>query len=364
MSPTPHALDFQVACDDLRNARVAEVDMPEPQQGEALLRIERYAFTANNITYAVFGEAMQYWKFFPAPEGWGRIPVWGFAQVMESKHAQISVGERIYGYLPMSTHLVVRPERVSTAAFMDGAAHRRPLPAAYQQYSRVTHDSDFTAENEDLHALLRPLFFTSFLIDDFLAENDLFGARAVVLSSASSKTALGTAFLLKHHGRCEVIGLTSPGNAAFCNSLGCYDRVLHYDQIKSLPSDTPVVFVDMAGNGALLHDIHHHFRDTLKYSCMVGGTHWEQRQTQHALPGAKPEFFFAPAQIKKRIQDWGPELGVRFAAAWRPFLLFVAPWLRVVRGQGETALQSTYLETLEGRTPPDLGHILSLEQSA
>ncbi|MGH8458430.1 MAG: DUF2855 family protein, partial [Nevskiales bacterium] len=324
MSRTSPALDFQVARDDLRNARQVEVQVPEPQDGEVLLRIERFAFTSNNITYAVFGEAMQYWKFFPAPDGWGRIPVWGFAEVTESKHAQVGVGERIYGYLPMSTHLIVQPERVSTAAFMDGSTHRRPLPGAYQQYSRVTHDSDFSTENEDLHALLRPLFFTSFLIDDFLADNDLFGARAVVLSSASSKTALGTAFLLKHHGRCEVIGLTSPGNAAFCAGLGCYDRVLGYDQLQSLPADTPTVFVDMAGNGTLLHDIHHHFGDSLKHSCMVGGTHWEQRETQHALPGPRPEFFFAPTRIKKRMQDWGPDLGVRFSAAWRPFQQFVA----------------------------------------
>ncbi len=352
--------DFQVDTADLHRTRVVESELPTLKDGEVLVRIERFAFTANNITYAVFGEAMQYWKFFPAPVGWGRIPVWGFAEVVASQHEQITVGERLYGYLPMSTHLVLQPERVSSAAFLDGSAHRRALPAAYQQYSRVTHDSAFSKDNEDYHALLRPLFFTSYLIDDFLADNQLFGARSVIFSSASSKTALGTAFLLKHHQRSEVIGLTSAGNLEFCKSLGCYDRVLAYDQLKTLPADTPTVFVDMAGNGSLLHDIHHHFRDSLKHSCMVGGTHWDQRATQHDLPGAKPEFFFAPTRIKKRTQDWGPQLALRFGEAWQPFLKFAMGWLQVERSQGVQAVASAYRETLDGRTPPMRGHILSL----
>lgn len=352
--------DFEVARDDLRKTRVLETAAPVLGDGQVLLQIERFAFTANNITYAVFGEAMQYWSFFPAAKGWGRIPVWGFAQVADSRHEQIRVGERIYGYLPMATYLVVQPERVGTASFVDATAHRKALPGAYQQYSRVTHDSDFNTENEDYHALLRPLFFTSFLIDDFLADNQLFGARSVIFSSASSKTALGTAFLLKHQQRCEVIGLTSAGNVEFCKGLGCYDRVLTYDQLKTLPAETPTVFVDMAGNGQLLHDIHHHFRERLVHSCMVGGTHWDQRETQHDLPGAKPEFFFAPTRIKKRTQDWGPKLADNFGAAWQPFLKFAMGWLQVRRTHGETAVQAAYLESLDGKTKPDVGHILSL----
>ena len=48
----------------------------------------------------------------------------------------------------------------------------------------------------DYQALLRPLFMLSFLVDDFLAENEFYGARRVMLSSASSKTAFGLAHLL------------------------------------------------------------------------------------------------------------------------------------------------------------------------
>ena len=90
-----------------------------------LAKIDRFAFTANNVTYGVVGERIGYWKFFPvADEGWGIIPVWGFADIVESKSQDVrSVGERLYGYWPMATHLVMAPDRVKETRLTDGAAH-------------------------------------------------------------------------------------------------------------------------------------------------------------------------------------------------------------------------------------------------
>lgn len=352
------AQDFLVRRDDLRETRIAPAQL-DLRPGQALLKVEKFALTANNITYAVFGDAMAYWNFFPAPQhpGWGRIPVWGYATVVDSQADGVAKGERLYGYLPMSTHVVVEPDRVTPESFMDGAAHRRPLPAPYQVYNRCLRDPLYDAKHEDERALLHPLFATSFLIDDFLADHALFGAQQVVLASASSKTALGVAFLAQG----SVIGLTSPGNRAFCEKLGYYDRVVTYDQLASLPADVPTVFVDMAGDGRLLHGVHHHFRDRLKHSCIVGATHWEHRETQHQLPGAKPQFFFAPTQISKRRKEWGPGgLEQRFGAAWQRFLPSVAKWLELQRGQGPGVVRSTYMDVLEGRARPAQGHILAL----
>ncbi len=361
--PSVTARDFLINRQNLRESKFVSAPEADLQPGQVLLRVDKFAFTSNNITYAVFGDAMQYWNFFPAPAGWGRIPVRGFAEVVASKRDALKQGERVYGYLPMSTHLVVQPERVTPASFMDGAAHRKPLPAAYQLYRRLAADPAHEPQREDERALLQPRFMPSFLIQDFLADNNFFGANSVVLSSASSKTALGVAFELKRNqaAKIETIGLTSARNVAFCEKLGYYDRVLIYDQLTSLSQEQASVFVDMAGEGKVLHDIHHHFRDQLKYSCMVGGTHWEQRETQHALPGAKPVFFFAPNQIKKRIQEWGQQgFEQRFADAWRAFLPSASNWLQVIHGGGETAVQAVYLEVLEGKLRPEQGHMLSL----
>ena len=40
--------------------------------------------TANNVTYAVAGDSFKYWDFFPAPEGFGIVPMWGHARVIEN----------------------------------------------------------------------------------------------------------------------------------------------------------------------------------------------------------------------------------------------------------------------------------------
>jgi hypothetical protein len=285
--------------------------------------------------------------------------VWGYAEVIESKHPDIAAGERLYGYWPMSTHAVLQPARVTPASFMDGAAHRRPLPAPYQVYGRCAHDPLHDARHEDHRALLHPLYFTSFLIEDFLADNGLFGAAQVVLASASSKTALGVAFLLKQHGT-RAIGLTSPGNLAFCKRVGYYDEVLTYDSVAAMGRSHETVFVDMAGDGKVLHAVHHHFRENLKYSCIVGATHWEQRQTQHQLPGAKPQFFFAPTQGQKRQKDWGADgFALRFAQAWAGFLPSVAGWMKVRHGRGREAVAAVYREVLDGKSAPETGHMLS-----
>ena len=362
--------DFLVRRDDLRVCRVEAATAPDTlRPGEILLGIDAFAFTSNNVTYAAFGEAMAYWNFFPAPEGWGRIPVWGFGTVLSSTVDGILPGERFYGYYPMSSHVVLQPERTGNAGFHDGAAHRKPLHAVYNQYLRTSTDPGYDAACEAEQMLLRPLFITSFLIDDFLADNAFFGAQSVVLSSASSKTAYGTAFQLAQRGapgqRPEIVGLTSQANAAFVARLGCYERVVTYEEIRSLPQDMPTTYVDMSGDGDVRKRIHEHFGDQLKYSCSVGGTHWDALSAAGGLPGPRPTLFFAPAQIRKRAADWGPAaLQQRIAVAWTSFLGAVSSpsqgWMKVVRGTGAAEVERVYRAMIDGRARPDEGHILSL----
>jgi len=364
--------EFVVERENLRNSKFIASPLPSAASlpdGQVLMKIDTFAFTSNNVTYAAFGKAMSYWNFFPAAEGWGKIPVWGFAKVVLSRHAEVKVGERFYGYYPMSSHAVLQPTRCGEHGFTDGAEHRQPMHALYNQYLRTSTDPAYRADSEDQQVLLRPLFITSFMIDDFLADNDFFGARSVLLSSASSKTAYGLAFMLSQRGRdqCEVIGLTSAANAAFVASLGCYDKVVSYEQLASLPADTPVVYVDMAGNGQLRSSLHHHYMDNMKYSCAVGGTHWDELGGAANLPGARPALFFAPAQIKKRMADWGPG-GVqkKLAQAWQQFMQPVMeqgqPWMQVRHGHGPEDVQRVYLQMLDGGTHPREGHVLTLTE--
>ncbi len=351
---------FRVGRDDLRTCGFTEGEIVIAD-GEVLLGIDRFALTANNITYAVFGDAMGYWSFFPAAAGWGNVPVWGFADVVESRFDGVEVGERIYGYLPMSTHVAVQPARLTEGSFMDGVEHRRPLPAAYQHYTRCANDDLYEASREDHHAIFYPLFFTSFMAEDLLSDNDYFGAKQIVIASASSKTALGIAFLLSiKPGHPRVVALTSPGNADFCAKTGYYDDVLTYDAVTSIDPSQTTVFVDVAGNGKLLRDVHEHLGEGLAHSLVVGATHWEERETQHELPGPQPQTFFAPTQGAKRRRDWGPDgVDAKVLDAWRAFLPSVDPWLDVRHG-GTADVERVYREVLEGEQHPQVGHMLTL----
>ncbi|QIO36544.1 DUF2855 family protein [Bradyrhizobium sp. 1(2017)] len=355
--------DFIVARDDLEQCKLIETTIPDAAalpQDALLVKVERFAFTANNITYAVMGDALKYWQIFPAPQGFGNIPVWGFGEVIASRHPGVAVGEWLFGYFPMATHLVIEATDVSKGALRDGAEHRREVSPVYNRYSRVTGDPAFAGHQGDLQALLRPLFMLSFMVDDFLAENDDFGARRVLLSSASSKTAFGLAHLLHKRGR-KVIGLTSAGNRAFVSSLGCYDEVVSYDRVTLLPSDAPVAFVDMAGSSALRTELHRHFRDQMACSVRVGLTHRTTDADEGPLPGAKPRWFFAPDHIRKRAKEWGPGgIEQSFGAAWTGFVPLLEKCLTVVESRGPEAVRRVYLDTLKGRIPPEQGHMLSL----
>jgi hypothetical protein len=354
-------MDFLIAKDDLHRCRFIEAPAPELEPGQALLSVDAFGLSANNITYATFGQAMSYWEFFPAEDGWGRVPVWGFAEVSASTLDELEPGTRVYGYLPPSSELVVTPARIGAHGFLDAAPHRAALPPAYNSYQRVTADLSYAPEREDLQMLLRPLFLTSYLIDDFLAEADFFGADTVVLSSASSKTASALAFELSLRKRALVVGLTSQRSAELTRTLCVYDHVLAYDQLDSLPAGR-AVYVDMAGDAQVRLAVHEHYREQLAHSAVVGATHHDRMgEVPDELPGPRPTFFFAPDRIAKRGKDWGrEELERRMADAWRPYADWADGWLQVKHEHGSQALERAYLELLDGNIDPASAHVLSL----
>ena len=354
-------MDFLVAKDDLHRCRFHDGDPPELEPGQALLSVDSFGLTSNNITYANFGEAMSYWRFFPAEDGWGRMPVWGFAHVTASRHDTLDAGARVYGYLPPSSELVVTPARVDARGFIDAVPHRAGLPPAYNGYLNVDADPIYDPDSEDEQMLFPPLFFTSYLIDDFLDDADLFGAGMTLISSASSKTATALAFLLSRREGVDVIGLTSPRSVEFARSLEVYDHVIAYGEEDSLPAGR-AVYVDIAGDAELRNAVHQHYGDALVHSAVVGATHHDRMgEVPASLPGPRPTFFFAPDRLAKRTEEWGREgLEGRIAEAWRPFLEWTQGWLKVIHGTGPDTLERAYLELLDGRIDPAEAHVLSL----
>lgn len=343
-------------------------DTPAPPigPGEILLAVEQFAVTANNVTYAAMGDAMKYWDFFPAPAEdagtFGIVPVWGHAHVAASNVEGFAVGERVYGYLPMASHLVVSPGAVKPGSFADTAPHRQHLAGVYNQYRRLAADPGHHPDREDVRAVFEPLFMTSWLIERMFARENWFGADTLVMTSASSKTALALAHVAHAASPGIVrIGLTSAGNMDFVRGTGLYDRVLPYDGIAAL-AGANAVSVDFAGNGAVLRAVHEALAEGLKYSCLVGLTHWEDRGGAGAdLPGPKPILFFAPAHMQAMIAELGGEgFGRAASTSWNAFAGDAEKLVRIAPVDGLAAGAEAFKAAVDGHAKPDVGTVVRL----
>lgn len=331
----------------------ASVSLPDPGAagpGQALIAVEMFALTANNVTYAVHGDDFAYWRFWPSADpALGIVPVWGFGAVRDSQADGLDAGQRLFGYWPMGGAALVEPVAVSRAGFTDGAAHRAGLPPFYNRYSAASPDWG----DEALQCLFRPLYATSFLIDVMLASRPL---DTLLLSSASSKTALGVAQAAM--GRQRVVGLTSPANRDFCARTGLYDEVLTYAEVAGVAGDA-IAFVDFSGNGAVRRDVHVTLGSRLKESHVVGDTHW-QSPAEAALPGPPAELFFAPTVAQARVAEWGPAgFEARLAQSWQRFAATLG-WLRITHLNGRNEVADAWADLVRGRIDPAVGLIAHL----
>ncbi len=302
---------LEVRKDDLSDARLVTEEAPELQPGQVLFEVERFGLSANNVTYGALGDRLGYWRFFPASEdGWGRIPAWGYA-----RHDDL----RLFGYVPMASHVVLTLDD----KLVETSERRAGLPKAYNVYAR---DSD----GGDAELLLRPLYITAFLLDEALGEQK----RPVIVSSASSRTALGLARLRAERGT-RVIGLTSARNRAFVERLDVYEAVATYDEP---PSGEGALLVDIAGSRPIEAD------ETI----VVGATHHD------ALAGVAEgaTVFFAPAELRNRRAAVERD----FPGAFTRLVEWSEAWLELKGGEPLDA----YRAVAAGEAPPDEGFILTL----
>ena len=292
---------------NLRNQKIVEAEISALKEGEVLVSIDRFSLTANNVSYATAGHSIGYWNFYPADDGWGKVPVWGYGDVVESRCDGVDVGERFYGFLPMASHAVLRPGSIKPGSFYDVSPYRRDLAAVYNQYQRTAMESDLLKNIENERCLLFPLFITSYLLSDYLTDNGFFDSEQIVIGSVSSKTGFGMAAFLKDTDYTgKIVGLTSDGNVGFVEGLNVCDQVVTYDNVPGLDPKLRTVFVDMSGDGPLAQTLHELYGDNMVQSIAVGATHWDAGRASSEMPGAKPEFFFAPAHIAKRNSELGP----------------------------------------------------------
>jgi NADPH-dependent curcumin reductase CurA len=336
------------------------------QENEILLKIEKFGFTANNITYVALGKSFQYFDFFPANDSsLAKVNVWGVGSVVESRNPKFKIGEKIYGYFPVAKYYCLNPTLINHTTFYVDRPH---LPAdryVYNQYFRQLGDKEYSEKQEDHMIIFRPLWGTSYFLDDYLNQNQYFNAENVIITSASSKTSYCLALLLKRRTK-KVIGLTSTGNIEFCKNLGLYDEVIDYKNVTSL-SQVKSVGVDMAGNLKLNQQISDHLNSNLVKFVTVGMSHYDANKTP-ALGGTKTKslldsksvLFFAPEWIKERGVNSKHEIVINKYLVWQEFLDFAKKNVGVDVKFGQAAVEETYLTMLSGNAKPQNGFILSM----
>ncbi|MDJ0613519.1 MAG: DUF2855 family protein [Rhizobiaceae bacterium] len=355
---------FQITKEKIADVRLVQCEVPQAGSDEILLKVERFGLSANNITYAVAGDTLGYWQFFQplgeGTDGKGLMPVWGFAEIVESNAADLPVGERIFGYFPPANFVVMKPEGVTPAHFFDSSKHRAHLPKGYNIYRRVEAEPGYDRAGDDFRMLLYPLYVTSFVIADQLEEFAYYDAENVFVISASSKTSIGLAYALEGSGK-HVIGLTSRGNREFVESLGAYDEVVCYDDVEAAITKTPSAIVDMAGNAELLGQLHMHLGNQMMRTLSVGLTHWESERRSSNVIKDRTEFFFAPARIQQRMKEWGAEDFNKKSGA---FLMEAvgksSTWLNLKTLSGLDGLTDAYPAVLEGKADPRDGLLIEM----
>lgn len=369
--------EFQTVKTNLHEARLvntgnAAADF-ELAPGEALLKIERFSFTANNVTYGASGDTIGYWRFFPPSkeagqqdgDTYGLIPVWGMAEIVASQCDGVVAGERVYGYFPPAHFLKVTPGRINPYQFTDMAAHRAELPPIYNNYTRLDNEPGYDRKLDNHRALLQPLHATSYLLCDKLQMEDNYGAAQVIVVSASSKTAIGLAYGLSQGAdRPHLVGVTSPANMRFVESLGHYDQVVSYDDIAAIDTRAATI-VDMSGNSGYLGRLHAHLGEAMKQCVNVGLTHWDQLgggDTDAAkIITERSGFFFAPSHAAYRANEWGAEeFNRRMQAFLAGSIAAAQSWMQVQEAHGLEALAARYGAMVEGRFNPTEGLIITL----
>ncbi len=341
---------------DIRTTELVDVPQAPLATGAARLKLDLFALTSNNVTYAAMGEGLLgYWDFFPAPEGWGKVPVWGFATVTDSNSPDIAAGARYYGYYPLAETLDVIPRKTATG-FVDTAPHRAAKAALYNVYTDVSADPSYDANYEPEQTLFRPLYGTGWWAADFIKQG---AAKTVLLSSASSKTALATAHQLRQLGGAELVGLTSPGNESYVRESGLYHRVVLYNEAGALKADAPATYVDYLGRAELNATVHRTLGDALTRSIIIGLTDWASERGGEPLPGPKPEFFFVPTYAAERLKA-DPSLGAAMVRDLRAFYEASRALVSAQRVRGASAVQAAWTRLVAGDVPPRDGLVGAL----
>ncbi|CAL1699764.1 unnamed protein product [Somion occarium] len=381
------------------------VRSPKPTlpKDHILVKVDRFGFSANNVTYQALGEAphFKYFDFHPGPEAegvspktHGLVPVWGFGTIIASTNDKLRAGERIYGYLAPTRYLLlpVVSSNINKYFFYIPRPHLPEDRRPYNQIIRCASDPQYdpAPAAEDLTMLYRPLFWTSFWCEDWLYASSYRGAKRIVISSASSKTAFCLAYCVKKRIEkagltgIRIVGLTSKRNLEFTKGLGLYDEVGQYDGFENHPAlqldGQKWLYLDVTGNEDFNKRVLAYFAPSkdLVLGIRFGMTTLSpssspaastelptsstaQELTADSLSPDSLVLFFMPEWLAIRRKQLSVQGITKMQLeAWRELMKDGRNWVRIQRVYGGENVKKAYEKIVKGELGPDVGMVWSL----
>lgn len=237
--------------------------------------------------------------------------------------------------------------------------------------------------------LYRPLFWTSFWCEDWLNESKYRGAKRVLISSASAKTAFSLAYCIKRRGLedIHVVGLTSKRNLEFTKGLGLYDEVGTYDDFEKYPSlqlegrDEKWIYMDVTGSEEINKRVLSHFAPSKKLvlgvmlgmttvtptSSTSGSSELPTSSTASELTKTESEpvdkliLFFMPEWLAlRRTQLSVEQMTTMQLQTWKQLMKDGKDWVRTERVYGGEKVKEAYAKMVKGGLGADAGMIWSL----
>ncbi|KAF5335699.1 hypothetical protein D9611_009590 [Ephemerocybe angulata] len=384
------------------------LDITDIPENHVLIKVDKFGFSTNNITYQALGEHPHFRSYFdfhaaPTPDlakTHGIIPVWGFGTIASSTHSSVQAGERVYGYFAPTRYLVLPVSALDEngCAF---SVHRPHFPRDRQPYHQVIRcaaDPGMyapTPEGEDFTMIYRPLFLTAFWCEDWITGS--YGCNkgknlTVLVASASAKTAVCFIYLIQRRIKTgelphvSVVGLTSKKNLAFTNSLGLYNDVYTYDSFElggkmQNEKDRRWIYVDVAGNDSINTRLRTHFSSpgvgqvikhiALGVTNLVPSTSaqsWSHIASAPDAPevdGRSPwpaaELFFLPEWLQVRQRQMSMS-GVmeRQNVSWEEWMADCSRWVQLERVYGPGNVRDDYARIAKEGPGPTVGLVWSM----
>lgn len=360
--------EFQISKSDFTQVRVIESDFHDHQlaNGQILVQVEQFAYTTNNISYAIAGERFGYWKYFPTSNGtddWVVTPVWGFGKVIKTNNSDVTLNSVIYGFLPTADQVILTPTQVSQFAFVENSLHRKDLDLFYNQYEIVTENLHYSRADDNARMVFGPLHQTAFVMLHFLQDSAWKGAEQIIILSASSKTSLGMAYgFCNADAKPTLVGVTSSKNVESLDRLNLYDEIVSYDNIEGITSDVPTLLIDMSGRNEIINDLFSKLGDQMISCIQVGRTHWTEPRSKSEVPREKIDFFFAPTYMVNKQKEWGKDT---YDAALADFVKAstakISTWLSYISHTSFEDLAKVHQRLSNGSVPPEEATIIQLK---